>query len=71
MPEIASRQIPTHQATAPGNADHPFTAPGQISFAHVAGTYTHILLNTDDDAEAEGTISVYGVHAVDAGWFVL
>jgi Ca2+-binding RTX toxin-like protein len=54
-----------------GNADHPFTAPGQISFAHVAGTYTHILLNTDDDAEAEGTISVYGVHAVDAGWFVL
>jgi Ca2+-binding RTX toxin-like protein len=58
-----------------GTADHPFTAPGQISFAHAAGlngSYnTRILLNTDDDAEAEGVIQVSGMHAVDSGWFVL
>lgn len=57
-----------------GTADHPFTAPGQISFAHAAGTngnYTRILLNTDDDAEADGVIQVSGMHAVDSGWFVL
>jgi Ca2+-binding RTX toxin-like protein len=58
-----------------GTADHPFTAPGQISFAHAAGTNgsysTHILLNTDDDAEAEGLIDVSGMHAVDSGWFML
>jgi Ca2+-binding RTX toxin-like protein len=52
-----------------GTADNPFTAAGQVSFAHV-GTATFILLNTDGDAEADGVIRV-GAQAVDAGWFVL
>jgi hypothetical protein len=50
-----------------GDASHPFTAPGQISFAHAWGTETHILLNTDCDAEADGLIKVSGMQAVDAG----
>jgi Ca2+-binding RTX toxin-like protein len=54
-----------------GTADNPFTAPGQISFAHVNGTDTYILLNTNADPTVDGIIDVYGVHAVDPGWFVL
>ena len=53
-----------------GTADHPFTAPGQISWL-IGGTDTYILLNTDGDAEAEGVISVLGQQAVDASWFLL
>ena len=52
-----------------GDASNPFTAAGQVSFAHV-GTATFILLNTDGDAEADGVIRV-GAQAVDASWFVL
>ena len=56
-----------------GDASHPFTAPGQISFAHAAGSpnYTRIFLNTDADAEADGVIHMSGMHAVDASWFML
>jgi Ca2+-binding RTX toxin-like protein len=54
-----------------GTADNPFTAAGQISFAHVNGTDTHILLNTDADPAAEAIIQVSGMHPVDASWFVL
>jgi Ca2+-binding RTX toxin-like protein len=54
-----------------GDASIPFTAPGQISFAHVNGTDTHILLNTNADPAAEAIIQVSGMHAVDASWFVL
>jgi Ca2+-binding RTX toxin-like protein len=57
-----------------GDASHPFTAPGQISFAHAAGSpnnYTQIFLNTDSDAEADGVIKVSGMYAVDGNWFVL
>jgi Ca2+-binding RTX toxin-like protein len=54
-----------------GTADNPFTAPGQISFAHVDGTDTLILLNADNDAAVDGVIRVLGMHAVDASWFVL
>lgn len=54
-----------------GDPSQPFTAPGQISFAHTPTGNTIILLNTDADAEADATISVSGLHAVDYGWFVL
>jgi serralysin len=57
-----------------GDASHPFTAPGQISFAHAAGNptnYTQIFLNTDADAEADGVIKVSEMYAVDGNWFVL
>jgi Ca2+-binding RTX toxin-like protein len=53
-----------------GDASIPFTAPGQISFAHV-GTDTQILLNTNADPTVDGIIQVSGIHAVDASWFVL
>jgi Ca2+-binding RTX toxin-like protein len=53
-----------------GDASNPFTAPGQISFAHV-GTDTQILLNTNADPTVDGIIQVSGVHPVDASWFVL
>jgi Ca2+-binding RTX toxin-like protein len=61
-----------------GDASHPFTAPGQISWyiggpptGGLSGTDTYILLNTDSEADAEGVIKVSGMHAVDASWFVL
>jgi Ca2+-binding RTX toxin-like protein len=58
-----------------GDASHPFTAPGQVSWYisgdPAGGNNTYILLNTDLDAYAEGVIEVAGVHAVDASWFVL
>jgi Ca2+-binding RTX toxin-like protein len=61
-----------------GDASHPFTAPGQISWyiggspvGEPSGTDTYILLNTDSEADAEGVIKVSGMHAVDASWFVL
>jgi Ca2+-binding RTX toxin-like protein len=54
-----------------GTADHLFTAPGQISFAHVYGTDTYILLNTNADPAADAIIQVSGMHPVDASWFVL
>jgi Ca2+-binding RTX toxin-like protein len=61
-----------------GDASHPFTAPGQISWyiggsptGEPSGTDTYILLNTDTEADAEGMIKVSGVHGVDASWFVL
>jgi Ca2+-binding RTX toxin-like protein len=55
-----------------GDASNPFTAAGQVSwFNNGPGTDTYILLNTDGDAAADGVIRVLGVHAVDAGWFVL
>jgi Ca2+-binding RTX toxin-like protein len=53
-----------------GDASHPFTAPGQVSW-YIGGSNTFILLNTDFDADAEGVIEVSGMHAVDASWFVL
>jgi hypothetical protein len=56
-----------------GDASHPFTAPGQISWyiggppaGGSSGTDTYILLNTDRDADADGVIEVSGMHAVDA-----
>jgi Ca2+-binding RTX toxin-like protein len=54
-----------------GTADNPFTAAGQISFAHVNGTDTYILLNTNADPAADAIIQVSGMHPVDASWFVL
>jgi Ca2+-binding RTX toxin-like protein len=55
-----------------GDASNPFTAAGQVSwFNNGPGTDTYVLLNTDGDATAEGVMRVLGVHAVDAGWFVL
>jgi hypothetical protein len=58
-----------------GDASHPFTAPGQVSWYisgdPAGGNNTYILLNTDLDANAEGVIEVLGEHAVDASWFVL
>jgi hypothetical protein len=47
-----------------------FTAPGQINYFTTA-TDTYILLNTDADASQDATIRVFGVHTVDASWFVL
>jgi Ca2+-binding RTX toxin-like protein len=46
-----------------------FTAPGQINFA-TNGTDTFIQLNTNADPTVDGIIQVFGVHTVDAGWFV-
>jgi Ca2+-binding RTX toxin-like protein len=63
-----------------GDASHPFTAPGQISWyiggspaggSGGSGTDTYILLNTDASPDADGVIKVSGMHAVDASWFVL
>jgi Ca2+-binding RTX toxin-like protein len=61
-----------------GDASHPFTAPGQISWyiggsptGEPSGTDTYILLNTDTEPDAEGVIKVSGMHGVDASWFVL
>jgi Ca2+-binding RTX toxin-like protein len=47
-----------------------FTAPGQINWT-TNGTDTFIQLNTNADPTVDGIIQVYGVHTVDAGWFVL
>ena len=51
-----------------------FTGAGQIGYFTTA-TDTFILLNTRVDAGPvdfeEATIRIAGVHAVDAGWFVL
>jgi serralysin len=54
-----------------------FTAPGQIGYftADTNGDgvddQTYVLLNTDADAFQEATIQLWGVHTVDASWFVL
>ena len=53
-----------------GDASTPFTAPGQISFIQLSGD-TYIVLNTNADPTADAMIQVSGIHAVDAGWFVL
>jgi serralysin len=47
-----------------------FTAPGQINWT-TNGTDTFVQLNTNADPTVDGIIQVYGVHTVDAGWFVL
>jgi Ca2+-binding RTX toxin-like protein len=48
----------------------PFTAPGQISW-FTNGADTFIQLNTNADPTVDGVIQVFGVHTVDATWFVL
>jgi Ca2+-binding RTX toxin-like protein len=48
----------------------PFTAPGQISW-FTNGADTFIQLNTNADLTVDGVIQVFGVHTVDASWFVL
>ena len=53
-----------------GTADHPFTAPGQVSW--LVGEFdTYVLLNADGDAAADGVIQILGAHTVDAEWFAL
>jgi Ca2+-binding RTX toxin-like protein len=53
-----------------GTADHPFTAPGQVSWL-IGGLDTYILLNTDGDADVEGVIGVLGQQTIDTSWFSL
>src|SRR5262245_38618586 len=67
----ADATVGGHQAfTFIDDASTQVTAPGQINFVHMNGD-TYIVLNTNADPAADAIIQVSGIHAVEAGWFVL